>query len=261
MIDAGYAAAGALTGLLVGITGVGGGALMTPLLLVVFGIAPTTAIATDLWFAALTKMVGASIHQRAGQIDWQVVKRLWTGSLPLALLVVVAIALGEQFQKVDWLNQAIGLVVVTTAIGMLFADKLSAIARRKRTGDQALHFKRLQPPLTILAGVLLGIIVALTSIGAGALGSVLLVYLYPLRMTPHRLIATDLVHAIPLAIVAGLGYLFAGKVDGTMLLNLLSGSIPAVILGSLLAGRLPARWIKRGLAVMLIAIGVKTLLA
>ena len=80
-------------------------------------------------------------------------------------------------------------------------------------------------------------------------------------MTPHRLIATDLVHAIPLAIVAGLGYLFAGKVDGTMLLNLLSGSIPAVILGSLLAGRLPARWIKRGLAVMLIAIGVKTLLA
>lgn len=258
-MDAGFAAAGALTGLLVGITGVGGGAFMTPLLLLVFGVSPTTAIATDLWFAALTKIVGASIHQRAGQVDWQVVKRLWTGSLPLALLVVVAIALGEQFRKVDWLNQVIGTVVVTTAIGMLFADKLMAIARRKRTGDQAQHFKRMQAPLTVVAGIALGILVALTSIGAGALGSVLLVYLYPLRMNPHRLIATDLVHAIPLAMVAGMGYLIAGKVDGMMLLSLLSGSIPAVILGSLLAGRVSAHWVKRALALVLIAIGLKTL--
>lgn len=260
MIDAGYAAAGALTGLLVGITGVGGGALMTPLLLVVFGVTPTTAIATDLWFAALTKIVGAGIHQRAGQVDWQVVKRLWMGSLPLALTVVIAIAAGEKIHKLDWLNQAVGLVVITTAVGMLFAGKLLEIARQKRTGAHAQHFKRLQPPLTIVAGVLLGGIVALTSIGAGALGSVLLVYLYPLRMTPHRLIATDLVHAIPLAMVAGMGYLIAGKVDGMMLLSLLSGSIPAVILGSLLAGKISASWVKRVLAFVLIAIGLKTLL-
>ncbi|MDD3883436.1 MAG: sulfite exporter TauE/SafE family protein [Gallionella sp.] len=260
MIDAGYALAGALTGFLVGVTGVGGGALMTPLLLLVFGVAPTTAIATDLWFAALTKIVGASIHQRAGQVDWAIVKRLWTGSLPMALLVVIAIAAGEKIHKVDWLNQAIGTIVVITAVGMLFASKLMEIARNKRTGTHAQHFKRLQPPLTILAGVMLGVIVALTSIGAGALGSVLLVYLYPLRMTPHRLIATDLVHAIPLAMVAGMGYLIAGKVDGMMLASLLSGSIPAVILGSLLAGRISADWVKRALAIVLIAIGVKTLL-
>lgn len=260
MFDTGYVAAGALTGLLVGVTGVGGGALMTPLLLLVFGVAPTTAIATDLWFAALTKIVGASIHQRAGKVDWEVVKRLWMGSLPLGLVVVIAIAIGEKIQKVDWLNQVIGFVVIFTAIGMLFAGKLLEIARHKRTGAHAQHFKRLQAPLTVLAGIVLGIIVALTSIGAGALGSVLLVYLYPLRMTPHRLIATDLVHAIPLAMVAGMGYLIAGKVDGLMLLSLLSGSIPAVILGSLLAGKISAHWVKRALAIVLIAIGIKTLL-
>jgi uncharacterized membrane protein YfcA len=258
MISWDYSAAGAVTGFLVGLTGVGGGALMTPILLLVFGIAPTTAIATDLWFAALTKIVGAAIHHQSGQIDWQVVKRLWTGSLPMALLVVLLLALGETISKVGWLNHAIGGIVIITAIGMLFSHKLMALARRKRTGDAA-RFKSLQPALTVMAGASLGVIVALTSVGAGALGSVMLVYLYPLRMTPHRLVATDLVHAIPLAIVAGLGYLIAGKVDGHMLLSLLAGSIPAVILGSLLAQRATASWIKRVLSLVLILVGLKTL--
>jgi uncharacterized protein len=259
MIDGAYAFAGALTGFAVGLTGVGGGALMTPILLLFFGVAPTTAIATDLWFAAITKVVGARIHNGAGQVDWQVVRRLWLGSLPVASLVVIAVSLGAKFAKVTWLSQAIGVVVLITAMGLLFAPRLLAAARGRRLGNPE-RFKAMQPALTVGAGATLGLCVALTSVGAGALGSVMLLNLYPLRMTPHRLVATDIVHAIPLAIVAGLGYLFMGMVDWKMLASLLAGSIPFVILGSLLARRISGRWIQIVLALVLVAAGVKVLL-
>jgi uncharacterized membrane protein YfcA len=260
MIDLAYATAGALTGFIVGITGVGGGALMTPILLLFFGVAPTTAIATDLWFAATTKVVGAWIHHDAGQVDWQVVRRMWLGSLPMALAVVLVVAFAGPLVKVAWLTQAIGAVVLVTAVGLLLAPRLYALARGRRLDNPA-RFKALQPALTVLAGATLGICVALTSVGAGALGSVMLLYLYPLRMTPHRLVATDLMHAIPLAVVAGLGYLFAGLVDWEMLMSLLVGSIPAIILGSLLARRVSGRWIQLLLAVVLFVAGWKTLVS
>jgi uncharacterized membrane protein YfcA len=205
MIDAAYALAGALTGLAGGLTGVGGGALMTPILLLFFGVAPTTAIATDLWFAAITKVVGARVHHEAGHVDWQVVRRLWWGSLPMASLVVIAVSLGARLAKVGWLTQAIGIVVLITAVGLLLAPRLLAMARNRRLGNPQ-GFKAAQPALTVAAGATLGLCVALTSVGAGAPGSVMLLNLYPLRMTPHRLVATDIVHAIPLAVVAGLGY-------------------------------------------------------
>lgn len=258
MIDFAYALAGALTGFIVGLTGVGGGALMTPILLIFFGVTPISAIATDLWFAAITKLVGARVHHASGNVDWQVVKRLWLGSLPVALLVVSIVSFGAQITKVDWLTSAIGVVVLITAIGMLIAPKLVAYARGRRIGQPA-RFKAIQPALTVLSGAVLGLCVALTSVGAGALGSVMLLYLYPLRMTPHRLVATDIVHAIPLAVVAGLGYLFAGMVDWWMLASLLVGSIPAVLLGSLLAGKIPGRWIQIALALVLMAAGVKVI--
>ncbi len=258
MIDFAYALAGALTGFIVGLTGVGGGALMTPILLIFFGVTPTAAIATDLWFAAITKLVGARVHHASGNVDWQVVKRLWLGSLPVALLVVSIVSFGAQITKVDWLTSAIGVVVLITAVGMLIAPKLVTYARGRRIG-QPERFKAIQPALTVLSGAVLGLCVALTSVGAGALGSVMLLYLYPLRMTPHRLVATDIVHAIPLAVVAGLGYLFAGMVDWWMLASLLVGSIPAVLLGSLLAGKIPGRWIQIALALVLMAAGVKVI--
>ncbi len=258
MIDTAYALAGALTGFVVGLTGVGGGALMTPILLIFFGVSPTTAIATDLWFAAITKLVGARVHHTNGNVDWQVAKRLWLGSLPMALLIVVIVSLGAQVAKVDWLTKAIGIVVLITAIGLLVAPKLVAYARGRRIG-QPERFKAAQPALTVMSGGVLGLCVALTSVGAGALGSVMLLYLYPLRMTPHRLVATDIVHAIPLAVVAGLGYLFAGMVDWWMLASLLVGSVPTVLLGSLLAGRIPGRAIQLALALVLLAAGVKVL--
>lgn len=258
MIDTAYAQAGALTGFVVGLTGVGGGALMTPILLIFFGVSPTTAIATDLWFAAITKLVGARVHHTNGNVDWQVAKRLWLGSLPMALLIVVIVSLGAQVAKVDWLTKAIGIVVLITAIGLLVAPKLVAYAKGRRIG-QPERFKAIQPALTVISGGVLGLCVALTSVGAGALGSVMLLYLYPLRMTPHRLVATDIVHAIPLAVVAGLGYLFAGMVDWWMLASLLVGSIPTVLMGSLLAGKIPGRGIQIALALVLIAAGIKVL--
>lgn len=256
MTDPAYALAGALTGFVVGLTGVGGGALMTPILLLAFGVSPATAIATDLWFAAITKLVGARVHHSHGHVDWQVAKRLWLGSLPMALLVVAIVSLGAELTRSDWLSTAIGIVVLVTAIGLLVAPALAGLARQRRIGHPE-RFKAMQPALTVTGGAVLGLCVALTSVGAGALGSVMLLYLYPLRMTPHRLVATDIVHAIPLAVIAGLGYLFAGLVDGWMLANLLTGSVPAVLLGSLLAGKIPGRWIRIALALVLIAAGLK----
>lgn len=259
MIDFSYAVTGALSGFVVGVTGVGGGALMTPILLIFFGVTPTTAIATDLWFAAITKLVGARVHSAHGNVDWVVVKRLWWGSLPVAIATIGAVTMGVRLAAMQWLAQAIGVVVLLTAVGLLGAPNLLALARGRRVGNPA-RFKAAQPVLTVFAGAVLGLCVALTSVGAGALGSVMLLYLYPLRMTPHRLVATDIVHAIPLAVVAGMGYLAAGMVDGWMLLSLLLGSVPTVLMGSLVANRLSGRGVQLVLALVLMAVGIKVLM-
>jgi uncharacterized membrane protein YfcA len=173
-------------------------------------------------------------------------------------VIVVLVSLGQTIVKVEFLTTAIGAAVLVTAVGLLFAPKLLANAGNKRVSEPE-KFKQMQPTLTITAGAVLGLCVALTSVGAGALGSVFLLYLYPLRLTPHRLVATDIVHAIPLACVAGLGYLFAGLVDGGMRLSLLVGSVPTVILGSILRGKISGRWVQIALAVVLFVIGAKVL--
>ena len=257
-IDPAFAIAGATTGFVVGLTGVGGGALMTPILLIVFGVAPQTAVATDLWFAAITKVVAVPLHHRKGQVDWQVVRRMWLGSLPVALVVVALVAFGGKVGRIDWLAKAVGVVVMVAAVGLLVAPALQARMRDRRIGDPE-RFKRRQPALTVAAGAVLGVLVALTSVGAGALGTVMLLAIYPLRMTPHRLVATDIAHAIPLAVVAGSGYLVAGLVDGSMLASLLLGSIPAVLVGSAIALRVHARWLRVALALVLAAVAVKTM--
>lgn len=250
-------AAGAFTGLLVGLTGVGGGALMTPLLLLVFGVAPLAAVGTDLWFAATTKLFATRVHHGHGLIDWPVVKRLWLGSLTASALTLVWMKLHPVDETaVTLLKTAIAVAVLVTALGMIFQKPLHALGRRLRTTDGE-HFKAVQAPLTVLAGAVLGVLVTLTSVGAGALGAVFLAYLYPLRLTPPRLIATDIVHAIPLAIFAGLGHLLIGNVDFGLLGNLLLGSIPAVIIGAMLSARLPHALLRGALAVVLLSIGVK----
>lgn len=257
-IDPAYSLAGAATGFVVGLTGVGGGALMTPLLLLVFGVSPQTAIATDLWFAAITKLVAVPMHHRAGQVDWKVVRQLWAGSLPVALLTVVLVAWGGQVGKVEWLGRAVGAVVLVAAVGLVAGPALQAWMRSRRI-EAPERFKSRQPALAAVAGAGLGALVALTSVGAGALGSVMMLAIYPLRMTPQRLVATDIAHAIPLAMVAGGGYLVAGLVDGSMLASMLLGSIPAVLAGSALALRLHARWLRLALAAVLALVAAKSL--
>jgi uncharacterized membrane protein YfcA len=248
---------GAVIGLLVGFTGVGGGALMTPILLLFFGIAPMAAVGTDLWFAAITKLFATPVHQRHGLIDWQVVKRLWTGSLTASVLTLAWLRFCPiDEDSVHLMKWAVAITVMLTAFAMLFQRQLHALGRSYRTTEGE-RFKAAQGPLTVLAGALLGVLVTFTSVGAGALGAVFLVYLYPLRLTPPRLIATDIVHAIPLAIFAGTGHLLLGNVDTGLLGNLLLGSVPAVIVGAMLSARLPHGYLRFFLVLVLLAAGGK----
>jgi uncharacterized protein len=250
--------AGFLTGLLVGLTGVGGGALMTPILLLIFGIAPATAIGTDLWFAALTKLVAAGMHRTTGLIDWQVVRRLWCGSLPATVVTIVLMKLDVLSFDFLFLKIGIAVAVVVTALGMLLQKWLHVFGQRLRL-TEAEHFKAMQGPLTIAAGALLGVLVTVTSIGAGALGAVMMSYLYPLRLKPAKLIATDIVHAIPLAMFAGLGHMAIGHVDLELLMWLLAGSIPGVLFGAFLSSRLPQALLRGALSATLLAVGAKLL--
>lgn len=250
-------AAGALTGFLVGLTGVGGGALMTPLLLLVFGVAPMAAVGTDLWFAALTKLFATRVHHGHGLIDWPVVRRLWCGSLGASAATLWWMHAHQvDHEVVTFLKGAIAGTVMLTAIGLFLQKPLHALGRRWRITDSQ-HFKAAQAPLTVLAGTVLGVLVTLTSVGAGALGAVFLAFLYPLRLTPPRLIATDIVHAIPLAMFAGFGHFLIGNVDLGLLGTLLLGSVPAVLVGAALSARLPHGLLRLVLAAVLSVIGIK----
>jgi uncharacterized membrane protein YfcA len=251
--------AGALTGVLVGLTGVGGGSVMTPILLLMFGTAPMAAVGTDLWFAAITKIAATRVHNARGLIDWQVARRLWFGSLPASALMTWWLSMYKMdAASTHWLKAAIAVAILVTAMAMLFQKQLHEFGRKLRVGD-AEQFKAMQAPLTIACGALLGFLVTLTSVGAGALGVVFLAYLYPLRLTSSRLIATDIVHAVPLTIFAGTGHLIAGHVDFNLLGNLLIGSLPGVVVGALLSSRLPHATLKRGLSAVLLFTGYKLL--
>lgn len=260
-LDPVTAVAGALVGGIVGLTGVGGGALMTPILLLVFGVAPHTAIGTDLLFAAGTKIVGTTVHHGAGTVDWRIVRRLAWGSLPAALATLVWMQqTGAGRVGAGTLIDAVALALLVTALGMLFKERLHAFGRHLRL-DVPQRFKAMQPALTVLTGAVLGLLVTLTSIGAGALGTVALVYLYPLRLTPAKLVGTDLAHAIPLALVAGLGHLLLGHVDFALLANLMLGSVPGVLVGSLLSTRLPQQRVQQAIALVLGVVALKMLMA
>ena len=259
MFDGLTALAGVMVGLIVGVTGVGGGSLMTPLLVLMFGVAPHTAVGTDLLYAAITKLFGVGVHHRHDTVDWQVVRRLAFGSLPGAAATLAWMHFSHVGQmKSGLIVSAVAVALLITALGMVFKDTLHRAGRNFRLVD-ASRFKHLQPLLTTLAGLVLGVLVTLTSIGAGALGTVMLVYLYPLRMTPQRLVGTDLAHAIPLALIAGLGHLSLGNVDFPLLGNLLVGSIPGVLVGSFISTRAPLGFLRYAIAVVLGAVAVKLL--
>jgi hypothetical protein len=252
-----YSVAGAGVGFTVGVTGIGGGALMTPILVMLFGVAPGLAVGTDLLFASVTKFFGAAMHGRHGTIDWLVVRRLALGSLPAAGLTAAFLAIyGRQKIGEGAILHALGAALLLTAVGLMLKGRLHGIGRRLRT-DMPVRFKALQPALTVAAGVILGVLVTMTSVGAGALGTVMMVYLYPYRLTPAKIVGTDLAHARPLALVAGLGHLLIGNVDFALLGWLLLGSIPGILAGSLVSTRAPAMWIERAIAVALAIVGVR----
>jgi len=259
VIEWSNAAAGLMVGVVVGVTGVGGGALMTPILVMLFGVSPQTAVGTDLLFASITKVFGTVVHHNHGTVDWQVVRRLALGSLPAAALTLVWMSYsGAHRVKDGFIIDAVGVMLILTALGILFKDAVQGLGKHIRISNSD-QFKHVQPVLTVLAGIFLGVLVTLTSIGAGALGTVMLVYLYPLRLNSSKLVGTDLAHAIPLALIAGLGHLTLGNVDYALLGNLLIGSIPGVLIGSVISTRAPLALIRNAIAVVLIAVAVKML--
>lgn len=255
-IDLLYSLAGVLVGLLVGLTGVGGGSLMTPLLVLVFGFHPATAVGTDLLYASGTKAVGTAVHGWRGSVDWKVVRRLATGSVPATVLTLLYLAAAHRDAKDTGhlISTILGITLVLTAVAVLFRVRIVRAAGRRfaKLDEQVVS------ALTVLLGVVLGVLVSLTSVGAGALGMTALLVLYP-GSPVARLVGSDIAHAVPLTFIAGLGHWSMGSVDLNLLVTLLLGSVPGIIVGSLIATRVSDRVLTPILATVLAIVGFKLL--
>jgi uncharacterized membrane protein YfcA len=254
-VDWAYTLSGFAVGALVGMTGVGGGSLMTPLLVLLFGFSPAVAVGTDLLFASITKMGGVWVHSRRGTIEWKVVGLLASGSIPASLLTLVLISYLDVKQVNALIIPLMGVALLLTALALIFKSQLLRFAKQKETLEASWR-QRWLSPMTVVLGVCLGFLVTLTSIGAGALGVVALFLLYPLIPT-SRIVGTDIAHAVPLTLVAGLGHLHAGNVDFILLGSLLLGSLPGIYLGSHLSVKIPEKVLRYILASMLVLIGIK----
>ena len=252
--------AGLLVGIVVGMTGVGGGSLMSPLLILMFGVAPATAIGTDLWFAAITKAVGGIVHHRQRNVDIGIVGMLAVGSIPAAIITGFLIWQNDaEKHGSTTLATALGAVLIFTAVLTLFRAQL---ARRAMALSIRSHraFPALKRFATMLGGAILGCLVTLTSVGAGALGATFLLVLYPRRLPIAKLVGTDIAHAVPLALVGGLIHLMIGTVDFGLLAMLLVGSIPGIVIGSRLSLIVPESVVRPLLAVVLCIAGIKLVL-
>ncbi|PYC18901.1 sulfite exporter TauE/SafE family protein [Pseudomonas mosselii] len=252
----GFTIAGLVVGFIVGMTGVGGGSLMTPILLW-FGINPATAVGTDLLYAAITKASGVWVHGRNKNIDWKITGWLSLGSVPAAALTLWFLSTlhADTSALNAIIKQGLAVVLILTALAILFKSRLQAFAS-KHAGDHYHLSDRTLNILTVVTGVVLGVMVTLTSIGAGALGTVALFLLYPFLVT-RRLVGTEIAHAVPLTLVAGLGHAGMGNMDWSLLGYLLLGSLPGIYLGSHLTGRISDRVLRPCLATMLLLIGYK----
>lgn len=257
-MDLGYSIAGFIVGFIVGMTGVGGGSLMTPILVLGFGVKPAIAVGTDLLYAAITKSGGILVHNKKGTIEWRIVGLLSLGSLPASLLTVFLLKYLNK-AGVDYnhlLTTALSFALILTSLVIIFKERLQSFGRNERFRFiHALH-KQLQEPITVVAGIVLGTLVTLSSVGAGALGAAILFFLYP-HQPAIKIVGTDLAHAVPLTFVAGLGHMHLGSIDYYMLASLLLGSLPGIYLGSHLATRLPDSFIRPALASMLFLIGLR----
>jgi uncharacterized membrane protein YfcA len=256
-LDPLFILSGFIVGLLVGQTGVGGGSLMTPLLVLLFGVHPATAVGTDLLYAAVTKSAGTVVHGMHHTVDWRITRRLATGSVPATLLTLYVMSHYD-------MKSSGGAHVIAVVLGvMLLLTALSIIFRTQFTRLMAPFTEGLTPRraarLTVGVGVALGVLVTISSVGAGALGVTALLLLYP-RHKMAVIVGSDIAHAVPLTLVAGIGHWFSGSVDWGMLTALLCGSIPGIVLGSYMSAKVPEGVLRSVLAAVLFIVGGRLVL-
>lgn len=249
-----YAASGFFVGLLVGLTGVGGGSLMTPVLILLFGIHPSTAVGTDLLYASATKTCGSLVHGLERSIDWRVVARLASGSLPASVLTLTVLW---------WLNldsEVARSLINLVLCGALFLTAAALVFRKTIVQRYRPRLDSLSPGATacatVLVGVALGVLVSISSVGAGAIGVTALLLLYP-QMPMVRIVGSDIAHAVPLTLVAGAGHWATGSVDWALMGSLLAGSLPGIIVGSYSAVRVPETALRLVLAATLLVVATK----
>jgi uncharacterized membrane protein YfcA len=251
VIDPLYVASGFAVGLLVGMTGVGGGSLMTPLLILLFGVHPATAVGTDLLYAAATKAGGSAVHGWARSIHWPAVIRLASGSIPASILTLVVLWQldldGATMRSL--VNLVLCFALLLTATSLIFRKALLESFRSRLEQVDAGTIAR----ATVLVGVALGVLVSISSVGAGAVGVTALLLLYP-QLPMARIVGSDIAHAVPLTLVAGIGHWALGTVDWALMGVLLTGSLPGIVIGSYFATRVPETALRLLLAATLIVV-------
>jgi uncharacterized membrane protein YfcA len=249
-----YSFAGFAVGLLVGLTGVGGGSLMTPILILLFGIHPAAAVGTDLLYAAATKTAGSLVHGYNRTVDWRVVRRLAAGSVPATVLTIAALSFVN-------LNGPLARELIAGLLTIaLFLTALTLVFRERIVDRYAARIGQLSEQrvasLTTAVGAVLGVLVSISSVGAGAIGVTALILLYP-KLPTARIVGSDIAHAVPLTLVAGIGHWWLGSIDLHLLIPLLLGSVPGIVLGSYTAARVPEITLRVLLAGTLVVVASK----
>jgi hypothetical protein len=256
-IDPLFALSGFFVGLLVGQTGMGGGSLMTPLLILLFGVHPATAVGTDLLYASATKTVGTLVHGLNHTVNWRIVARLASGSIPATALTLLLIShidiTGRSAAGI--ISSVLGVMLLLTALSLVFRRQFLAFAGDRLTTVAPRHTTL----LTVLTGIVLGVLVTISSVGAGALGVTALLLLYP-QLPMVIIVGSDIAHAVPLTLLAGTGHWILGSVDWPLLTSLLTGSVPGIIVGSYVSAHVPDAVLRPVLAATLTLVGGRLVL-
>jgi uncharacterized membrane protein YfcA len=247
-----YALSGLAVSFLVGFTGVGGGSLMTPLLMLLFHISPATAVGTDLLYAGITRTVGTAVHGARGTVDWRIVGLMAAGSVPAAIVTLLLMSHfhARSAPPHGIITYVLGGALILTAAAILFRRIILKLLA-ERIGD--LDGRR-RGQFTILLGAVVGVLVSLSSVGAGAIGVTALLLLYP-KLPAAKLVGSDIAHAVPLTLIAGFGHWLMGDINFTLLTSLLVGAIPGIIIGSWLSSRAPDGVLRPILASTLAIVG------
>ncbi|MBL6750858.1 MAG: sulfite exporter TauE/SafE family protein [Nevskia sp.] len=257
----GFSLAGLFVGFAVGATGVGGGSLMTPILILFYGVAPSLAVGTDLLYASISKTFGVALYRQKNSVDWRIVGWQALGSVPAALLTLLWLRhIGNTAHLDQLIKLTLSVAIIATATFTLFQGTINSWLRgaQAATGHKSELPQHLQRALTIAAGILIGSVVTISSVGAGAIGMTLLLLLYP-NHAPARLVGSDLAHAVLITAIAGLGHAHMGTVNYSLLGWLLVGALPGIWLGARVGFRLDGLLLKRAVAALLLVVGSTTL--